>query len=239
MSPTPPSLQRHQPLKEQAYQALRMAILSGELAPGQRLIESQLAKDLQVSRTPIREALRLLQHEELVTHDTDHGLRVTTFSVQDAIDFYDCRIALEQLSVTAACQHATDTQIQELERIMQRAFSATKPVSNKSLQLLNFQLLDLDYRFHRVIAESSQNLQLLSILDQLFAKMTLLRIQTLQKNRHVLNICLEHQHIYEAIAQRNSETAIQAITEHLKSSKERVIRELIAEDTSLESSDCG
>ncbi|MBF2026270.1 MAG: GntR family transcriptional regulator [Oscillatoriales cyanobacterium C42_A2020_001] len=223
MSQIPRSLQRQQPLKEQAYPVLRVAILSGELTPGQRLVESQIAKDLQVSRTPVREALRLLQHEELVSVDADNVLQVTTFSEKDAAEFYDCRIALEQLSVMGACRNLTDLQQQELQRIMQQA---EKLSVGKSSQLLNFQLLDLDYRFHRLIAEGSQNLQLRSILDHLFDKMMLLRIQTIQQNRSVLNICTEHQQIYDAIAQRDSEAAIESIKSHLIASKERVVREM-------------
>ncbi|EKQ71291.1 transcriptional regulator [Leptolyngbyaceae cyanobacterium JSC-12] len=222
------SLQRQQPLKEQAYQVLRAAILSGELPPGQRLVESQLAKDLQVSRTPVREALRLLQHEELVTTDTENILHVATFSERDAAEFYECRIALEQLSVAGACQFVTDSQLQELQRMIHQA---EKLSIGKPSQLLNFQLLDLDYRFHRLIAESSQNFQLRSMLDHLFDKMMLLRIQTIQHNRNVLNICTEHQEIYDTIAQRNSEAAAIAIKKHLLASKERVIHEMMIQNS--------
>lgn len=223
LSRFPRSLQRHQPLKDQAYQALRTAILSGELPPGQRIVEAQLAKNLQVSRTPIREALRQLQNEALVITDSNNGLRVATFSATDAAQFYDCRIALEQLSVTAACQNATDAQIQELHRIVQQA---EKLVTSKSSQLLNFQLLDLDYRFHRLLAESSDNLWLRSMLDHLFDKMMLLRIQTIQQNRNVLNICVEHRRVYEAVRERNSEAALKAIRSYLIAAKERVVREM-------------
>ncbi|MCY7275216.1 MAG: GntR family transcriptional regulator, partial [Phormidesmis sp. CAN_BIN44] len=74
------AIERSLPLQEQTYQALRVAILSGELAPGERLIETQLAQRLQVSRTPIREAIRQLQHSNLATIDASGTLRVATFS---------------------------------------------------------------------------------------------------------------------------------------------------------------
>jgi DNA-binding GntR family transcriptional regulator len=70
------SLKRNQPLQEQVYQALRTAILSGELVAGARLVETQLATKLQVSRTPIREALRLLQHDNLVEVGESGALRI-------------------------------------------------------------------------------------------------------------------------------------------------------------------
>lgn len=216
-------LQRSQSLQEQAYQALRTAILSGELSPGQRLVETQLAKKLQVSRTPIREALRQLQHEDLATIDSNNVLRVTQFSVTDAVQLYDCRIALEQLSVAGACQNATTSQLQELSLMVMRA---EKLVGSKPSQLTNFQLLDLDYRFHRLFAESSANLWLRSLLDQVFDKMALLRIQTIQHNRNVLEIRTEHRRIYEAVRERNAEVAVQTIKDHLTAAKERVVQEM-------------
>lgn len=223
MSRFPKSLQRNQPLKEQAYQTLRAAILSGELLPGQRLVEAQLAQKLQVSRTPIREALKQLQQEALVTPDADNGLRVATFSADDAMQLYECRLALEQVSVVAACQQAKPTQLRKLQRIVQQS---EKLVNSKSSTLLNFQLLDLDYQFHRLLAEMSGNLWLRSMLDQLFDKMMLLRIQTIQQNRHVLDIRAEHRSIYEAIATGDSTAAVTALETHLMAAQQRVVQEL-------------
>ena len=229
---SPRSLQRNQSLQEQAYQALRAAILSGELAPGQRLVETHLAEKLHVSRTPIREAIRQLQHEDLVTIDPNNALRVATFSLTDAVQLYDCRIALEQLAVAGACQNATDSQLQDLNLMVMQA---EKLVKGKPSQLTNFQLLDLDYRFHRLLAESSGNLWLRSLLDQVFDKMMLLRIQTIQKNRDVLEIRTEHQRIYEAVAARDAEAAIKVIKDHLIAAKERVVREMqnLQQDTEI------
>lgn len=220
---SPRSLQRNQSLQEQAYQALRTAILSGELTPGQRLVETHLAQKLQVSRTPIREAIRQLQHEDLITVDPNNVLRVATISMTDAVQLYDCRIALEQLSVAGACQNATKSQLKDLELMVDQA---EKLVNSKPSQLTSFRLLDLDYRFHRQLAESSGNPWLVSLLDQVFDKMQLLRIQTTKHNLNVLEIRTEHRRIYEPIQERNSEAAIQAMKAHLIASKERVAREV-------------
>jgi DNA-binding GntR family transcriptional regulator len=217
------SLQRNQSLQEQAYQALRTAILSGELTSGTRLIETHLAKKLQVSRTPIREALRQLQNEDLVVVDGDGVLRVATFSQADAIQLYNCRMALEHQSAIEACENATEEQFYGLGLMVAQA---EKLAEEKASQLTNFQLLDLDYRFHRLLAESSGNLWLRSLLDQVFDKMMLLRIQTMQHNPNVLNIRVEHRLIYEAIAQRDVNAATQAIRNHLAAAKERVILEM-------------
>ena len=96
---------RVQSLHEQTYVALRTAILSGELASGERLVESQLAVTLKVSRTPIREAIRQLQRDNLVIADDNGGLCVTQLSATDAGHLYDCRMGLEELAVAQACIH--------------------------------------------------------------------------------------------------------------------------------------
>lgn len=213
------SIPRGQSLQAQAYQALRSAILSGELAPGDRLIETQLAKQLHVSRTPIREALRQLQQEELLTIDEAGTLRVASFSLQDAMQLYDCRMALEQLSITGACESATEDQLKTLNTIVTQAEQTDSDSSHA-------QLLDLDYQFHRSIARSSGNLWLMSLLDQVFDKMALLRIQTLRHNPKVLEIRQEHRQIYQKIADRDAEGAIAAMVQHLSASRDRVMHEL-------------
>lgn len=220
---SPRSLQRNQSLQEQAYQALRTAILSGELTPGQRLVETHLAQKLQVSRTPIREAIRQLQHEDLITIDASNVLRVATISMTDAVQLYDCRLALEQLSVAGACENATKSQLKDLQLMVEQA---EKLVNSKRSQLTSFRLLDLDYRFHRQLAQSSGNPWLVSLLDQVFDKMQLLRIQTTKNNPNVLEIRTEHRRIYEPVRSRNSDAAIQAMKAHLIASKKRVTQEV-------------
>lgn len=223
MSLSPQTLQRQRSLQEQAYQALRNAILSGELTPGERLVETQLAKKLQVSRTPIREAIRLLQHENLATSDRDGVLRVATISIADAIHLYDCRIALEELSVRGACHHATAMQLHELAGMVEQA---EKLVNSNPTQLTSFRLLDINYRFHRLIAQSSGNPWLVSLLDRVFDQMQLLRIQTTKRNPNVLEIRTEHRQIYEPILEQNEKAAVEAIKAHLMASKARVIQEV-------------
>lgn len=184
-------------------------------------METQLATRLQVSRTPIREAIRLLAHESLAIPDPSGVLRVATISAADAAQLYDCRLALERLSVLAACDQASSDQIGELHHIVLRseAFQQNTVVSQS-------QLLEWDYQFHRLIAQSSGNSWLVSLLEQVFDKMILLRIQTTHHNPQVLEIRVEHRRILEAIAARSPEKAIAAIENHLTASKMRVVREV-------------
>lgn len=220
--PSRSPIQRRKSLYEQVYSALRGGILTGDFAPGSRLIETQLAEWLNVSRTPLREALRQLQKEGLVAADTS-GLRVATISAVDAMELYDCRLVLEKLAVAGACERASQKQLKSLEQcVIQAEARDPKSVDVKSLLLL----LDLDYQFHHAIAESSGNQRLVSLLDQLFDAMALLRIQTLQQNPLVLEIRLEHRQVYEAIARRDAASATAAVQLHLLASKARVVKEI-------------
>jgi DNA-binding GntR family transcriptional regulator len=218
-------LPRRESLHEQTYQALRTSILSGELSPGERLVETHLAQQLQVSRTPIREALRQLQREGLVTVDSSGGLRIISVSIADAIQLYDCRLALEQMAVQLACQEASDRALEALE---QSVAQAERAVQRQTSTLNTFEMLNLDYQFHRKISESTGNIWLTGLLDQVFDKMMLLRVQTTRHNPGVLEICTEHRQICAAIATRSPDTAIAAIQSHLEASKQRVIQALQA-----------
>ncbi|NJO79941.1 MAG: FCD domain-containing protein [Cyanobacteria bacterium RM1_2_2] len=215
------SLQRLPPRKtlyEQAYLTLRSAILAGEIDIQERLIETQLAERFQMSRTPIREAIRRLQQEKLLTSDSNGGIYVTKPALHDAIKLYDCRIALEQLAVMGACEHATNAQLQDLEQIVVQSANLEKQTEENRKN----RLLDLNFRFHRLIAQSSDNPWLVPLLEQLSSQTRLLRIQTLSDTPDVIKIHAEHCQIYEAIANRDAETAVQSITVHLKASQQRI-----------------
>ena len=214
------SIQRSQSLRQQVYQALKQIILKGELASGERVIETKLAQQLQVSRTPIREAIGQLKREQLIVSKDNGGFKVATLSARDAAQLYDCRIALEQLSVQGACEQITSKQLKQLEKYVVLAEKSQSSKSNPS------KLLEIDYRFHHLIAESSSNQWLLAMLEQVFDKMALLRVQTTKHNPQVLEIRLEHREVYQAIALKDSEMAQATIKLHLMSAKARVVKEL-------------
>ncbi len=217
------SIQRSQSLRQQVYHALKQIILRGDLASGERVVETKLAEQLEVSRTPIREAIGQLKREQLIVSKASGGFMVATLSVQDAAQLYDCRIALEQLSVRNACEHITPKQLKQLEKYVLLAEKSTKSESNRSD---SSKLLEIDYQFHHLIAESSNNRWLLSLLEQVFDKMALLRVQTTRHNPQVLEIRLEHRKVYQAVAQKDVDLAQSTIKEHLIASKARVVREM-------------
>ena len=217
------AIKKSQSLRQQVYQALRQIILTGDLNSGERIVETKLADQLQVSRTPIREAIGQLHREKLIVSNPKGGFKVATLSIRDAVQLYDCRIALEQLAVAEACEHITARQLKQLEKYVQLAEQSAASQTKKTD---SYQLLEIDYQFHHLVAESSGNQWLLSLLEQVFDKMALLRVQTTKHNSNVLEIRLEHRQVYEAIAQKKVDLAQAKIAEHLTASKARVTREL-------------
>lgn len=206
---------------EQAYLALRSAILSGDISTDERLIETQLAEKLQISRTPVREAIRCLQQESLIQMDADGGLYVVKLSLEDALKLYDCRVALERLAAVEACQNATDQQLQALEENLALAEAMTEQ-DQQTVDRNRIRILTLNCEFHQLIAKSSGNPWIISLLDQISQKITLIRVQTLKGLEQLIDIDTEHRQIYEAIAQRDPITAEKEIVNHLRKSQKRI-----------------
>ena len=104
------------PLRDVVFNTLRQAILRGELQPGERLMEIQLAQRLGVSRTPVREAIRKLELEGLVLMIPRRGAEVAEITRQDLEDVLEVRMALEELAVKIACKRITQEQLEEIKR---------------------------------------------------------------------------------------------------------------------------
>ena len=114
----PIQLDSYKPLRELVFETLREAIASGRLKPGQRLMELQLAEDLGVSRTPVREAIRQLELEGLVVMVPRKGAYVAELSLRDMAEVFEMRAALDGLAAALAAERITEEEIDFLERCL-------------------------------------------------------------------------------------------------------------------------
>ena len=112
------NMNEYLPLRDVVFNTLRKAILRGELKPGERLMEIQLANKLGVSRTPIREAIRKLELEGLVLMIPRKGAEVAQITEKNMQDVLEVRKALEELSVQLACERITPEQVEEMKLLM-------------------------------------------------------------------------------------------------------------------------
>ena len=200
------------PLRDVVFQTLRQAILRGELEPGERLMEIQLAERLGVSRTPVREAIRKLELEGLVVMVPRKGAEVASITEKNVRDVLEVRKALEELAVTLACQRMDESQFGQFDEhnhIFEEALRAG--------DLAEIARQDID--FHELIYMATDNERLQQMLGNLREQMYRYRLEYMKDEQQREKLVQEHQEIAEAIQTRNVERAKSAIRLHIDNQK--------------------
>ena len=174
------NMNEYLPLRDVVFNTLRQAILKGELEPGERLMEIQLAERLGVSRTPIREAIRKLELEGLVLMIPRKGAEVAKISEKSLRDVLELRRSLEELAIELACQRMTEEEIDELEDA-QRAFR--KAVDSKDVMLM----AETDEKYHEIIYQGTKNSRLVQILNNLREQMYRYRLEYIKDADNIDN----------------------------------------------------
>lgn len=196
------------PLRDVVFQTLRQAILKGELEPGERLMEIQLAERLGVSRTPVREAIRKLELEGLVIMAPRKGAEVAGITEKNMRDVLEVRKALEELAVTLACQRMDESKFQKFDEQNQIFKEALKENN-----LIEIAKQDID--FHEMIYMAAGNERLQQMLNNLQEQMYRYRMECMRDEEQRRRLVQEHQEIAEAIQTRNVERAKSAIRLHI------------------------
>ena len=148
------------PLRDVVFSTLREAILKGELKPGERLMELQLAEKMGVSRTPIREAIRMLEQEGLAVTIPRRGAQVAGMTEKDMEDALEIRAALDELAVQLACDAITEDQLKQLKQAMKNFEESTRSGDVK-------RIAEADVEFHDAIYTATGNEKLVSMLNNL------------------------------------------------------------------------
>lgn len=207
------------PLRDVVFKTLRQAILKGDLAPGERLMEIQLANQLGVSRTPIREAIRKLELEGLVIMIPRRGAEVAKITVKDLKDVLEVRTSLEGLAIGLACERITEEKIEELRAALERFH---KFLGNEDVT----KIAECDVTFHDVIFSATENARLIQILNNLREQMYRYRLEYLKDFSTHRRLYNEHKEIFEAIAARDKERAQQLIVGHIYNQELTVIKNM-------------
>ncbi|MCI5721562.1 MAG: GntR family transcriptional regulator [Firmicutes bacterium] len=209
-------LQNHLPLRELVYEELKKEILTGRIAPGTRMMEVELADEMGVSRTPIREAIRKLEKEGLVIIEPRRGAYASSISVKDMVDTLEVRENLEGFAAAMAAEKMTDEQIEELLRLADEyadAVTANDPIK----------VLYMDEAFHNFIFECSENDTLLKLSEIVQERAQRFRYLYYDKLGRYQNMPLEHREIATSIAERNVEKARELSKGHARRLKEFII----------------
>lgn len=210
------TMNEYLPLRDVVFNTLRQAILRGELKPGERLMEIQLANKLGVSRTPIREAIRKLELEGLVLMIPRKGAEVADITEKSLKDVLEVRKALEELAVRLACDKITAEEIQELKDAAE-AFEET--LKRKDVT----EIAEADVRFHDVIFTATDNQKLIQLLYNLREQMYRYRVEYLKKEEVHPQLLREHQEIIEHIEANNKEEATEILCRHIDNQVETVM----------------
>ena len=210
------TMNEYLPLRDVVFNTLRQAILRGELKPGERLMEIQLANKLGVSRTPIREALRKLELEGLVHMVPRKGAEVADITEKSLRDVLEVRKALEELSVQLACEKITEEEIEELKRVAER-FKDT--LNDQDVT----KIAEADVAFHDVIYTATDNQKLILLLNNLREQMYRYRVEYLKKEEAYPQLIAEHEELIDNISKRNKEEATRIMCEHIDNQVATVI----------------
>lgn len=199
-------------IREVVLQELRTAIFTGDIKPGDRLVENNIATAMGVSRTPVREALRQLESEGLAINIPRKGTVVKGICIEDAIEIYDIREVLEGLVVRGACLHISRIEIRELKEIIEDMKNLIENNEEK-------EYVEVHSRFNRIILDACHNKRLIAQMEYIYEYLQSLRKVSLMTKERKLEALKEHIEIVDAIEVGNEELAEERARAHVRRAK--------------------
>ena len=202
------NMNEYLPLRDVVFNTLRKAILRGELKPGERLMEIQLANKLGVSRTPIREAIRKLELEGLVLMIPRKGAEVAQITEKNMQDVLEVRKALEELSVQLACERITPEQVEEMKMAAEYFRKVLKSGDVTKIA-------EADVKFHDIIFAATNNQRLITLLNNLREQMYRFRVEYLKQKECYPQLLEEHDKLIALISGGEVEEACELMGCHI------------------------
>lgn len=193
---------------EKAYQEIKKRIIKTELVPGAVINESDLMDDLGFGRTPVREALKRLQSDDLVAVKPRRGIFVSELAITDLSQIFEVRVELEALAMRLACQRISETELDQLESLANQY--ASMDTSDKE------EMIDLDGKFHALIREATQNRFLISNLEYYYNLSLRIWYLALPRTAAEEIDVQAHCEIYQAIASGDEDLAVERIIMHIR-----------------------
>ena len=197
---------------DKAFNKLKMQILSGKLAPGSSLKERDLCEQLNISRTPIREALRRLSAEGLAEVRPRRSIVVACFDPSEIEEIFELGIILESFIAAKAAIKTTDEEITALQIILNKMEDFISDSGN--LDIAGY--ADLDHAFHEQLAKMARSERIRRILQQTVSMRLLVNVFDSYRKVDFETSLVQHRTIYRAIASRNSDWAAAAMSSHVR-----------------------
>jgi len=218
--------------RDKVYSILSKAIFRGDLKPGQRLVESKLAKLMKVSRTPVREAIIELIQKGLAVPSPPKGVKVAPLpTTKELNEFYDISSVLRGLAARKAACNITPQEIKQLQEIITESEQSLREGSLKEIFKLN-------KKFHQIIEISCNNKELIFLLDGVYKKSRERFSEILSRKKRQKESIEEHKVILEAIIRKDEEQAEQLMKKHIENGKEDLLQQIeLQENISVKNND--
>jgi len=207
------------PLRDVVFNTLRQAILTGELKPGERLMEIHLANRLGVSRTPIREAIRKLELEGLVIMIPRRGAEVAKITEKSMQDVLEVRRALDALSVELACERISEEELLQLKNACEEFEKATQTKDPKKIA-------QADVALHDIIVKATGNERLVQLVSNLSEQMYRYRFEYIKNASTHQRLVEEHRIIFESIKNKDKVTASETSKLHIDNQEASVMEQI-------------
>ena len=196
------------PLRDVVFNTLRQEILFGTLKPGENLREVALANRIGVSRTPVREAIRMLEIEGLVVMQPGKGAKVAEITRKELEDVLEVRNALEKLAIELACERMTEEQLAALKKNLLQFKEA---VQIKDVT----KLAAIDEEFHDIIFNATDNKRLINLLNSFKDQMYRFRFEYLKDSSNYERLVTEHERVITGLEQKDADAAKSSISDHI------------------------
>lgn len=210
---------RFDTVRNQVYQCIRQNIADGIYLPGDRLNEQQIAEDLNVSRSPVREAIKQLTGDRLVVYIPNKGSFVKQLTLKDFSDMYDMRFMIESYAIEKACQELTP----EIRLELQDYYDKFPKIHAENLIK---EYSELDKMFHSALVQNSGNQYAIDLFNTLFIQISLFRAISLSDAERYRMSLRDHMKMIECIMEKNAAEAVRLVHIHLICGKETVIMSL-------------
>lgn len=207
------------PLRDVVFNTLRQAILTGDLKPGERLMEIHLANRLGVSRTPIREAIRKLELEGLVIMIPRRGAEVAQITEKSLRDVLEVRRALDALCAELACDRISD---EELSGLKEACVNFEKATATKDAKII----AKADVTLHDIIVKATNNRRLVTLVNNLSEQMYRYRFEYIKDETQHARLVEEHRTIYESIVKKDKEAASRAARVHIDNQEASIMNQI-------------
>lgn len=213
-------------LKQVAYNTIRENLLNCKYEPGQFLNEDILCEELNMSRTPIRDALGRLEQEHLITIYPKRGIYVSQLTLNEITDVYEGRYLLEPYIIRTYCQHLNKNVLDEMRQLLKDEI--------KYMENQNTDIYAIDNHFHSIFIRQCTNDYLLQLNENLSSQNMRIRILSGRASNERLQVTFdEHAKIFYELSMNHVEAAAQAMEEHLLSSKENSLEAFMKSNSFL------